>query len=117
MLCAVKQFQRFRDVRHVHLQAQIGGALPEGLTSGMPRSQASASEPVHGLAEADVLLAAEPLGRGRHVVIEPDRRAHKSKRSISDASSAHHRITPLGRVRPGLLACRDYGDLAPRSKA
>jgi hypothetical protein len=89
MLRAVKLLERLRHIRHINPQAQIGSALPEGPTLGTSRTQPSPGEPIHSFAEADALLAAQALCSSRHVIIEPDRRAHVSSIASVMLPAAH----------------------------
>jgi hypothetical protein len=89
MFRTVKKLECIRHVRHVYPQAQLGGALPEGSSSWSSRSQADAGQSVDGFAEANALLAAEALGRGRYVVIEPDCGTHAARLSPVMRVAAH----------------------------
>jgi len=86
----IEQFERVCHIRHVHPQAQVGTALPEGSTPRTSGPQPGPSEPVDGLAEADVLLAAEALRSSRDVVVEPDRGTHRLSLASVMLHSGHH---------------------------
>jgi hypothetical protein len=101
MLRAVEQFECLCHVRYVDPQAQIGSALPERLPPCAAGSQSGASKPVHGLTEADVLLAAQALRGGCYVPIEPDRSAHGESLASLMTFRAHQRCITLGRLAGG----------------
>jgi hypothetical protein len=82
---AIKLLKCVRDVRDIDPQSQLGDALPEGSRHGLSGSQPGAREPVDGLAETDVLFAAEALRSGCHVFVKPDSSTHKPEASIKDA--------------------------------
>jgi hypothetical protein len=86
MARAIKLLECVRDVRDIDPQSQLGGALLEGSRHGLSGPQPGAREPVDGLAEADVLLAAKALRSGCHVFVKPDSGTHKPKISIKDAA-------------------------------
>jgi hypothetical protein len=76
VLRAVKEFESFRDVGHIHPQAQPAGALPKRPPARMLCAQSRARESIHRFAQPNMALAPELLGCRGDIVIEPDRRTH-----------------------------------------
>lgn len=84
----IKEFERLRHVGDVHLQAEVARALLERPPGRTICTESRAGQLVHCFAQANVALAPDLLGCGRHIVIESYRRAHAFKISISDARIA-----------------------------
>jgi hypothetical protein len=83
---AIELLKCVRDVRDMDPQSQLGGALLEGSRHGLSWSQPSASESVDGLAEPDLLFAAQVLRCGCYVVVKPDSGTHTANASFRDAA-------------------------------